>query len=204
MTNNRTKYLVLTIFFMAIVIIQVVVPWLGYIPLGAFVVGAAPTIIQFTVAIAAIILGARWGTFIGAFWGLITLWQAWSTPGTIGSLIFQNPITAIVPRLLMGFLIGWLFNQLLRGKSARIQVVGLAFLGALAALINTVGVVLSTAVGFKVMHTNFTGVPTDNILGWLVSIVAFNGIFEVITGVILVTIIGKILVPLAEKSGIKG
>ncbi len=50
----------------------------------------------------------------------------------------------------------------------------------------------------------FTGVPTDNILGWLVSIVAFNGIFEVITGAILVTIIGKILVPLAEKSGIKG
>ncbi|ADG40005.1 MULTISPECIES: ECF transporter S component [Leuconostoc] len=204
MTNNRTKYLVMAIFFMAIVIIQVVVPWLGYIPLGAFIVGAAPTIIQFTVAIAAIILGARWGAFMGAFWGLITLWQAWSTPGTIGSLIFQNPITAIVPRLLMGFLIGWLFNQLLRGKSARIQVFGLASLGALAALLNTVGVVLSTAVGFTVMHTNFTGVPTENILGWLVSIVAFNGIFEVITGAILVTIIGKILVPLAENSGIKG
>ena len=40
-----------------------------------------------------------------------------------------------------------------------IQVVGLA------ALVNTVSVVLSKLVCFKVMHTNFIGVPTDNILG---------------------------------------
>ncbi len=116
MTNNKTKYLIVATFFMAIILLQVLVPWLGYIPLGAVIVGAQPTIIQFTVALAAIILGGKWGAFLGGFWGVITLWQAWSTPGTIGSLMFQNPFTALVPRILIGAVVGWLFNRWLRQK----------------------------------------------------------------------------------------
>ncbi|GMA69304.1 membrane protein [Leuconostoc litchii] len=204
MTNSKTKYLVVTTFFMAIILLQVLIPWLGYIPLGAVVVGAQPTIIQFTVAIAAIILGTRRGALIGGFWGLITFWQAWSTPGSIGSLMFQNPFTAFIPRILVGLIIGIIFNKWLRGKNLGIRTIGLGVLGALAALINTVGVVLLTAVGFTIMKTNFTGIPNHNILGWLIGIVSFNGLFEIITGVILVAVIGNVIVPIAERAGIKG
>lgn len=204
MTNQKTKYLVVAVFFMAIILLQVFIPGLGYIPLGAIVVGAAPTIIQVTVAVSGIVLGPRWGAFIGGFWGVITLLQAWTTPGSIGSLMFQNPLTAIVPRVLIGLIIGWLFNRLLRDKNLGLRTAGLAILGALSAIINTAGVVLLTTFGFTVMHTNFTGIPTHNILGWLIGIVSFNGIFEIITAAILVAVIGNVLVPLAEKSGITG
>lgn len=204
MTNNKTKYLVVTTFFMAIILLQVLISWLGYIPLGAVIVGAQPTIIQFTVAIAAILLGARWGAFIGGFWGLLTFWQAWSTPGSIGSLMFQNPSTAFIPRILVGLVIGMAFNKWLRNKNFGVRTLGLGFLGGLAALINTVGVVLLTVIGFTVMRTNFTGIPNHNLLGWLIGIVSFNSIFEIITGIILVAAIGNALVPIAERAGIKG
>lgn len=204
MTNNKTKYLIVATFFMAIILLQVLVPWLGYIPLGAVIVGAQPTIIQFTVALAAIILGGKWGAFLGGFWGVITLWQAWSTPGTIGSLMFQNPFTALVPRILIGAVVGWLFNRWLRQKKAGLRTFGLGALGALSALINTVGVVLFTVVGFTVMKTNFTGIPNHNLLGWLVSLVSFNSLFEVITGVILVSFIGNVIVPVAQRAGLNG
>lgn len=204
MTNNKTKYLIVATFFMAIILLQVLVPWLGYIPLGAVIVGVQPTIIQFTVALAAIILGGKWGAFLGGFWGVITLWQAWSTPGTIGSLMFQNPFTALVPRILIGAVVGWLFNRWLRQKKAGLRTLGLGALGALSALINTIGVVLFTVVGFTVMKTNFTGIPNHNLLGWLVSLVSFNSLFEVITGVILVSFIGNVIVPVAQRAGLNG
>ncbi|MGO2545630.1 MAG: ECF transporter S component, partial [Leuconostoc mesenteroides] len=68
----------------------------------------------------------------------------------------------------------------------------------------TVGVVLLTVIGFTVMRTNFTGIPNHNLLGWLIGIVSFNSIFEIITGIILVAAIGNVLVPIAERAGIKG
>ncbi|MBS0957133.1 ECF transporter S component [Leuconostoc pseudomesenteroides] len=204
MTNNKTKYLIVATFFMAIILLQVLVPWLGYIPLGAVIVGAQPTIIQFTVALGAIILGGKWGAFLGGFWGVITLWQAWSTPGTIGSLMFQNPFTALVPRILIGAVVGWLFNRWLRQKKSGFRTIGLGALGALSALINTVGVVLFTVVGFTVMKTNFTGIPNHNLLGWLVGLVSFNSLFEIITGIILVSVIGNIILPIAQRAGIHG
>ena len=54
------------------------------------------------------------------------------------------------------------------------------------------------------MHTNFTGIPNHNILSWLIGIVSFNAIFEMIVGFILVMLIGNILWPIAERAGIKG
>ncbi|MFL2049612.1 pantothenate transporter pant [Leuconostoc mesenteroides] len=160
MINQKTRYFVITTLFIAIVFLQIFVPWLGLLPLGAFIVGASVTIIQFTVA--------------------------------------------IIPRVLVGLIIGYLFNKLLRNQSTAIRTVGLGVLGTTAALINTVGVVLLTTLGFTIMHTNFTGVPTHNILAWLISIVSFNALFEMIVGFILVSIIGSVLLPIAERANIIG
>ncbi|MFT9469053.1 ECF transporter S component [Leuconostoc pseudomesenteroides] len=204
MSTKKTKFLVVTTFFMAIVLVQMIVPWLGMLPLGAFVVGASATIIQFTVAIAAIILGPKYGAFIGGFWGVLSFINALTHPGTIGSLMFQNPLTAIVPRLLVGLLVGYLFNALFRNRRVGTKVFGLGLLGAVAAIINTTGVVLLTTVGFTVMHTNFTGIPTHGILPWLVGIVSFNAIFEIIVGFIEVGLVAGILLLIAEKADIKG
>ena len=116
----------------------------------------------------------------------------------------QNPATAFIPRILVGLVIGWLFNYFLRQRPIATRTIGLGILGVLAALVNTVGVVILTTIGFTVMHTNFTGIPNHNILSWLIGIVSFNAIFEMIVGFILVMLIGNILLPIAERAGIKG
>lgn len=204
MTNQKTKYYIMTTLFVAIVFVQTLIPWLGTMPLGAFVIGASATIVQFTVALAGIILGPKYGAIVGFFWGMMSFFNALTHPGTIGSLMFQNPFTALIPRILVGLVIGWLFNRFLRRRSVVVWAIGLGFLGVLAALINTVGVVLLTAVGFTVMHTNFTGIPNQHLLGWLISIVSFNAIFEVIVGFILVMVIGNVIVPVAARAGLTG
>ena len=204
MTNKKTTYYIVTTLFVAIVLLQMLIPWLGIMPLGAFIIGASATIIQFTVALSGIILGPRYGAVVGFFWGSLSFINALTHPGTIGSLMFQNPATAFIPRILVGLVIGWLFNYFLRQRPIATRTIGLGILGVLAALVNTVGVVILTTIGFTVMHTNFTGIPNHNILSWLIGIVSFNAIFEMIVGFILVMLIGNILLPIAERAGIKG
>jgi len=204
MTNKKTTYYIVTTLFVAIVLLQMLIPWLGIMPLGAFIIGASATIIQFTVALSGIILGPKYGAVVGFFWGGLSFINALTHPGTIGSLMFQNPATAFIPRILVGLVIGWLFNYFLRQRPIVTRTIGLGILGVLAALVNTVGVVILTTIGFTVMHTNFTGIPNHNILSWLIGIVSFNAIFEMIVGFILVMLIGNILLPIAERAGIKG
>jgi len=110
----------------------------------------------------------------------------------------------LIPRILVGFLVGLLFNYFLRKRSGTIRTIGLGILGIVAALINTVGVVTLTTIGFTVMHTNFTGIPDQNLLSWLIGIVSFNAIFEMIVGFILITVVGNVLIPVAERANIKG
>ncbi|WP_258088486.1 ECF transporter S component [Weissella fangxianensis] len=188
---NKSRHLVLTALFIAIILLQSIVPWLGTLPLGAFAVGAAVTIITYTVAIGAMVLGPKTGALLGFVWGAYSLWHAWASVPSIGALIFRNPITALVPRIMVGLLTGYLYQKFVQQYELKKQGPGLAILGSLSAVINTTLVLLITWLSFTVMDTSFTGIPNTNLAQWLiVSIAGFNGIFEIIAGAILVPLIG--------------
>lgn len=188
---NSSRHLVLTALFIAIILLQSVVPWLGTLPLGAFAIGAAVTIITFTVAIGAMVLGPRAGALLGFVWGAYSLWHAWTSAPSIGALIFRNPITAIVPRMLVGLIIGYLYWRFVKNRPMGQQTIWLAGLGALSAFVNTFFVLSITWIGFTVMHTTAFGIPYSGLANYLiVSIAGFNGVFEIIVGAILVPLIG--------------
>ncbi|WP_270321193.1 ECF transporter S component [Weissella confusa] len=188
---NSSRHLVLTALFIAIILLQSIVPWLGTLPLGAFAIGAAVTIITFTVAIGAMVLGPRAGALLGFVWGAYSLWHAWTSAPSIGALIFRNPITAIVPRMLVGLIIGYLYWRFVKNRPMGQQTIWLAGLGALSAFVNTFFVLSITWIGFTVMHTTAFGIPDSGLANYLiVSIAGFNGIFEIIVGAILVPLIG--------------
>ncbi|MCT0947996.1 ECF transporter S component [Weissella confusa] len=188
---NSSRHLVLTALFIAIILLQSVVPWLGTLPLGAFAIGAAVTIITFTVAIGAMVLGPRAGALLGFVWGAFSLWHAWTSAPSIGALIFRNPITAIVPRMLVGLIIGYLCWRFVKNRPMGQQTIWLAGLGALSAFVNTFFVLSITWIGFTVMHTTAFGIPDSGLANYLiVSIAGFNGVFEIIVGAILVPLIG--------------
>ncbi len=188
---NSSRHLVLTALFIAIILLQSVVPWLGTLPLGAFAIGAAVTIITFTVAIGAMVLGPRAGALLGFVWGAYSLWHAWTSAPSIGALIFRNPITAIVPRMLVGLIIGYLYWRFVKNRPMGQQTIWLAGFGALSAFVNTFFVLSITWIGFTVMHTTAFGIPDSGLANYLiVSIAGFNGVFEIIVGAILVPLIG--------------
>ena len=189
--QTSSRHLVLTALFIAIILLQSIVPWLGTLPLGAFAIGAAVTIITFTVAIGAMVLGPKTGALLGFIWGAYSLWHAWTSVPSIGALIFRNPITAIAPRMLVGVIIGYLYWRFVKERPIAHQSAWLVGLGALSAFINTALVLSLTWIGFKVMNTSFTGIPDSGLANWLIiSIAGFNGIFEMIVGAILVPLIG--------------
>ncbi|MGY5338521.1 ECF transporter S component [Levilactobacillus spicheri] len=106
MTRHKTFRLVVDALLMAIVLLQNILPFLGYIPLGPF----SMTLIGLTVIVAGTALGPRDGALIGGFWGLITFIRAFTWPSSpVAPLVFTNPLISILPRLLMGLLAGWLF-----------------------------------------------------------------------------------------------
>ncbi|MEL1196407.1 ECF transporter S component, partial [Staphylococcus epidermidis] len=84
-------------------IIQSFIPMVGYINIIPGL--PAVTTIHLTVIIGAVILGTRQGAILGLIWGLISLFRAYTSPGDpLSLLIFQNPIIAILPRLMAGMI----------------------------------------------------------------------------------------------------
>ncbi len=75
-SRNKTFRLVLRAILLAIIIVQAMVPWLGFIPLGFI----SLTIIHITVIIAAVVLGPKDGMVIGLFWGIATIVRAYAMP----------------------------------------------------------------------------------------------------------------------------
>ena len=70
--------------FTAIIIAMSVVPFLGYIPLGFM----NATIIHVPVIIGAIILGPKYGAYLGLVFGVTSLVKATITPG-VTSFVFS-------------------------------------------------------------------------------------------------------------------
>ena len=109
--KNKTYRLVIRAILTAIIILQTMVPFLGFIPIGI----TSLTIIHITVIVAAIVLGTKDGMFIGLVWGIFTIIRAFTSPTTpLDITVFTNPIISVLPRVLVGLVAGILFTGLYR------------------------------------------------------------------------------------------
>lgn len=92
-SKNKTFRLVLRAILLAIIIVQAMVPWLGFIPLGFI----SLTIIHITVIVAAVVLGPKDGMVIGLFWGIATIIRAYAMPTTpFDTLVFSSRVYGTV------------------------------------------------------------------------------------------------------------
>ena len=97
MINKKTFRIAISAIFVAIILVQTFVPYIGYIR----ILPGLPSIttIPLTVALAGCLMGAGFGASIGLFWGLLSLFVAYTQPGDIVSmLLFRNIFIALVPR----------------------------------------------------------------------------------------------------------
>jgi len=174
--TNSTRRLVLTAMFIAIILLQCFVPWLGFIPINPVV---NVTIIPFTIALGAMVLGPQIGGLLGLIMGCYSLYNAWTAPVSLGALMFRNPVTAIVPRILIGVIVGLVYMKFVQNRGTGSKAVSLFGLGALAAITNTFFVMTITWVGFNLMHTTYTGLPDNvGIVYLFTGIAGFNAVIE--------------------------
>ena len=176
-SRNKTFRLVLRAILLAIIIVQAMVPWLGFIPLGFI----SLTIIHITVIIAAVVLGPKDGMVIGLFWGI----------ATIVTLVFTNPIISVVPRVLVGLVAGLVFHWIYqKNKSITISS---AFAGILGSLVNTVLVLGFMGLFYTGATADAYGVDSALLFKTLAGVAAINGIPEAIGAGIITPLLAKAL-----------
>lgn len=174
--KNSSAY---TISIMAILtaflIIQSFIPMVGYINIIPGL--PAVTTIHLTVIVGAVILGTRQGAILGLIWGLISLFRAYTSPGDpLSLLIFQNPIIAILPRLMAGMMAGFTFQHLYQTKIRKTGAMALA--GIFGALINTILVIGLTRVLYGHQAAGMYHTDPTHLIIVMLGVVALNAVME--------------------------
>ena len=114
MNNKKTKDIAFMSLFIAIELLLVIVPFLGFIPIGPL----RATTLHIPVIIAGIVMGKEKGAQIGLVFGLASLVMNTISP-TITSFVFLpflsgsllSGVIAIVPRMLIGYVAGFVYEK---------------------------------------------------------------------------------------------
>lgn len=188
MKKNRNVFQMTIIsMLIAILIIQTFVPILGYIPLGPIDV----TIVHITVILAAVLFGSKTGLAIGTAWGLLSMLRAYVQP-TPFNIVFLNPLISVVPRMLVGWVSGLLFQAIKNRLSERWSYTITALVGT---LMNTVLVLGGIYVFTAETYADALGVSQNVLLTALGAVVATNGVIEMIASMIILPMVS---IPLAR------
>ncbi len=170
----------------AIVIIQNFVPLLGYIPIPPL----NPTIIHITVIVVSLTLGTKDGMIIGSVWGITRMVKAFTLPASpFDYFLWRNPIIAILPRIMVGFVAGYVYNVC--RKRFKKDSTAMILSSVLASLTNTVLVLGLIYVIYGETYAALLKVDYSNLLGVLGTVVLTSGIGEAIAAAIIAPIIAR-------------
>ena len=193
MNNQKTKNLAFISLFIAIEILMVMVPFLGFIPIGPL----RATTLHIPVIIAGIVLGKEKGAGIGLVFGISSLIINTIQP-TITSFVFSpfisgsilSALIAIVPRILIGYVAGWIY-ELLKEKNDYLAMITGSFLGSIT---NTFLVLGGIYVIFGSEYASALVNSFSELLPYLLGIITTNGILEAIVGTIIAVMVSRILI----------
>ncbi|MCO6541856.1 MAG: ECF transporter S component [Lactobacillus sp.] len=184
MRKHKAYKLAIRAILIAIILVQSMTPFLGFIPLGLVNV----TIIHLTVIVAAIVLGPGDGALVGLIWGLGTMIRAYSAPTSpLDTMVFTNPIIAVLPRILVGYLAGIIYRS--TKNKIKSQTVRMALAAAIGSLTNTITVLGLMRLMFAGAMASAYKVTSEALNGVIMTVVATNGIPELIAAIIIVPMI---------------
>ena len=204
MKNHKTQYMAFMAMFLAIEIALVLTP-LGYIQLGII----SATTMHIPVIIAGITLGKKAGAQLGFVFGLTSMLNATFRPLPT-SFVFTPLITfggmsgnwtsliiAFVPRILLGYLAGLVYEQLQKKQvNNNVSIIAGALTGTIT---NTVLVLGGIYLFFGAQYAQVAGVAYQALLGVLFGVVTTNGIAEAILGAICCLVVCKAVAPATRK-----
>lgn len=200
--ENKTRNLVLAAVFVAIIIIMAFTPF-GYIPLGFM----NATTIHVPVIIGAIVLGPKYGGFLGMVFGLTSLWKSTYMPNPTSFVFspfikvgeyggnFWSLVICMVPRILIGIVAYYVFRAVLKacsGKKAK-RTIALAAAGVAGSLTNTLLVMNLIYFFFGREYGQAAKGLTQGIYSVILGIICINGLPEAIVAGILTVAVTQAL-----------
>lgn len=218
--SKKTVQMVLAGVMTALIIVMSSVPFLGYIPLG--VINA--TIIHIPVIIGAILLGPKYGAFLGLVFGVTSIIKNTFSPNLTSFVFspfyqmgeyggnFYSVIVSLVPRILIGVVAYYVYQglrKLLSGHRRDTQKGSTAETSAAAAAAKAGTARTKTAETVALAAAGVAGSLTNTLLVMNLIylffgesyLIAGGKVYETVYGAILAIIIGA-GVPEAIVSGI--
>lgn len=207
--NNRkkTRQLVVAAFLIAIELVLMLTP-VGYIPLGPI----RATTMHIPVIFAGILLGPKWGAFLGLVFGLTSLATNTFTP-TVTSFVFSPFITiggihgnfwslwiVLGPRILLGWCSGMLYRFL--DKMMQNQTIPMILSAAINTMLHTILVMGSIWIFFAQPYANAKNMSLPEVWAFILGVITTNGVMETILAAIVVPVLVKALLPTVERLGI--
>ena len=203
-SKQKTRKMVLLALFGCIEVILMVTP-LGYIPIGPL----RATTLHIPVILAGVLMGPAAAAVIGLIFGISSVVINTMTP-TVTSFVFSpfysigefhgswaSLLIAIAPRVLLGVIAGCLFERLNKRK---MQLNGCLTVSAMiSTFVHTSLVMLGIYVFFAAPYASVKGVTVSALSTMLLTIVLTNGVLEMILAAMIVTAVGRVLLPAIKR-----
>ncbi len=185
-SHSNMRNFVLCAILSALIIVMTVVPYTGYIYYGVIEI----TTLHIIVILGSIMLGWKYGAFLGLVWGVTCLIRAFTNPLWVA---FTNPVVSVLPRIVVGIVPALVYAGLkkLGGKEYFSCVVSVIS----GTLTNTV-LVLTALYAFSAV---WEGKLIYTIYATLIGV---NGLIELAAALILIPILIRVLRPRETVLGI--
>lgn len=179
------------------------VVWLmAFTPIGYLrTPGVEITFILIPVIVGAVVLGPAAGTVLGLQFGVTSFIQCFGLSTFGAALLAVDPLRAflvcVVPRTLMGFLVGVIFRALQRADKSPAGIVSFSVSSLSGALLNTIFFMALLVAFFwntEYIQTLSRDLNATGILLFVVAFVGVNGAIEAAVCFVLGTAISKALV----------
>lgn len=191
-TQSKTTRLALMGLLTAVLLLMAYTP-LGYLNIGPLAI----TFNVIPVALAAITLGPVGGAAMGAVFGLTSFLQCIGVGGTsaMGAILFDiNPLLAFlqrfIPRVLDGFLLGYVFRLSSKAAGERIACM---ITGFCSAFFNTVFFMSSLVLLFGNTEYMQGLMGGQNVILFICTFVGINAVFEMVSSTLLTGAVGLAL-----------
>ncbi|KAF1302393.1 ECF transporter S component [Enterococcus saccharolyticus] len=208
---KNTFTMVLTAFFLAILILLASVPFLGFIPLG--IINA--TTLHIPVIIASVVLGPKIGGFLGGCFGIISMIRSTviitplsfvfspfvSPLGTTGAGSWKALLIALIPRILIGvvpyFVYKWCTKFFKNKRSVSLFIAGIA-----GGLTNTILVMNMIYFLFQKEYAAQIGEVGNAVYAAIITVIFTQGVPEAIVAGIATAAVASVLLRMMKKEPI--
>lgn len=179
---------------------------IGFIPLPVI----KATTMHIPVILGAILLGPGGGAVLGAVFGLCSIWANTTTPGLLSFAfspfmtnegivgVFKSLWIALGCRIMLGLIAGWLWKLLKKFQVN--ESVAMPVSAAAATICHTLLVMGSIYVLLAEQYAAAKNVAFSAVFGLIMGTVTASGIPEAIVAAVMVTVIGKVLLPVMRRS----